>query len=104
MLAVLVAAFFASERLADEAQRFLIFKGKRKDWGWLILVKSILQMAGASMSAVLLGPDAAYTVVGLLIVGNLIAYGDKLPWRYLPTQWQAWKAGVAACLNQRLFW
>jgi hypothetical protein len=104
MLAALVAAFFASERLVDEAQRFLIFKQKRHEWGGRILVKSLLQMAGACMSAVLLGPAAAHAVVGLLLVCNLTAYGAKLPWRYLPAQWQAWKAGAAACLNQRLFW
>ncbi len=104
MLAVLVAAFFSSERLADEAQRFLIFEGKRHEWGWRILSKALLQMAGVIGSAVLLGSDAVHAAVGLLLAGNLIAYGAKLPWRYLPAQYQDWEAGAAGCLNQRLFW
>lgn len=104
MLGMLVAAYFASERLADEAQRFLIFKGKRQEWGWRILTKALLQMAGASVSTVLLGPNAVHAVLGILLAGNLAAYSTKLPWRYLPAEWQAWKAGATACLNQRLFW
>ena len=104
MLAVLVAAFFATERLADEAQRFLIFKGKRREWGCRILVKATLQMAGAIVCVLTLGPAAVLATVGLLLLGNLVAYGSKLPWRYMPTHWQAWKNGAMVCLNQKLFW
>ncbi|HEY1057292.1 MAG TPA: hypothetical protein VGE55_01025 [Limnobacter sp.] len=103
-LAALVAVYFASERLADEAQRFLIFTGHRQEWGGRIMAKAVLQLAGASAAAVLLGPGAAHLAVGSLLVGNFAAYGSKLPWRYLPVQWSDWKAGAASCLSQRLFW
>lgn len=104
MLAILVAAYFASERLADEAQRFLIFKGNRQEWGWRILAKAMLQLIGVSVVAVSLGPAAGPAVVGLLLVGNLAAYGAKLSRRYLPAKWLDWKIGAAACVNQRIFW
>lgn len=103
-LAALVAAYFASERLADEAQRFLIFAGHRQQWGGRIMSKAMLQLAGVSAAAVLLGPAAAQAAVGLLLAGNLAVYGAKVPLRYLPAQWQDWKVGAAACFNQRLFW
>lgn len=103
-LAALVAVYFASERLADEAQRFLIFTGHRQEWGGRIMAKAVLQLAGASVAAVLLGPGADHLAVGFLLVGNFAAYGSKLPWRYLPAKWPDWKAGAAACLSQRLFW
>lgn len=104
MLAVLVAAYFASERFADETQRFLIFSGNRQEWGWYILIKAMLQLIGIAVFAILLGPTAAQAVVGILLMGNLAAYGAKFPRRYLPAKWQDWKVGAIACLNQRLFW
>lgn len=104
MLATLVTVYFASERLADEAQRFLIFKGQRDEWGTRILTKALLQMTGVSACVVFLGSAALHATIGLLLAGNLIAYGTKLSWRYLPIYWPAWNTGAKACLNQPLFW
>jgi hypothetical protein len=103
-LGVLVAVFFASERLADEVQRFLIFKGKRHEWGSRILAKSILQVVGVGASVALVGPAVDQLVMGFLLLGNLVAYGSKLPWRYLPTQWSVWKRAFIASIEQRLYW
>lgn len=104
ILAVLVVAFFASERLADEAQRFLIFEGLRREWGLRILVKALMQISGVSLCVFIFGSDASHVVVALFLAGNLVAYGSKFPWRYVPTNWQSLRAGAIACLNQRLFW
>jgi hypothetical protein len=103
-LAVLVTAYFASERLADEAQRFLIFTGHRQEWGGRIMAKAMLQLGAAGAAAMLLGPHSAHAAVAALIAGNVMAYGTKLPWRHLPGRWRDWKEAAAACLNQRLFW
>lgn len=103
-LAVLVSLYFASERLADEAQRFLIFNGQRQEWGVRMTAKVILQLAGVSASAALQGPVAAQAAVGFLLVGNLTSYGYKFQWRYMPAKMQIWKTVAAACLKQWLFW
>jgi hypothetical protein len=104
LLAALVAAYFASERLADEAQRFLIFTGHRQQWGGRIMTKAVLQLAGVVGAAAMLGTSASHAAVASLLVGNLAAYGTKLPWRYLPVSLQDWRAAAVACLSQRVFW
>lgn len=104
LLALLVTAYFASERLADESQRFLIFDGRRQEWGKRILIKSILQLAGVFVAVMLLHSAATYLVVACLLVGNLVAYGSKLSWHYLPWERKAWYVSLYSCLNQRLFW
>jgi hypothetical protein len=103
-LAALVAVYFASDRLADEAQRFLIFRGHRQEWGGRMMVKTVLQLGGAAAAAMLLGQHAAHAAVAVLLAGNAVAYGTKLPWRYLPRRWDELKGAAATCLNQRLFW
>jgi hypothetical protein len=104
LLALLVTAYFASERLADESQRFLIFDGRRQEWGKCILIKAMLQLAGVFAAVMLLHSAATHLVVASLLVGNLVAYGSKLSWHYLPWQRKAWYAALYSCLNQRLFW
>jgi hypothetical protein len=104
VIALLVAVYFASERIADEAQRFLIFTGRRQEWGWRIMAKAMIQFIGVSVVAALLGPGATQATIGFLLAGNLAAYGNKLPWRYLPVGRRDWRNGIISCLKQRSFW
>jgi hypothetical protein len=104
LLALLVTAYFASERLADESQRFLIFDGQRQEWGKCILTKAMLQLAGVFAAVMLLHSAATHLIVVCLLVGNLVAYGSKLSWHDLPWQRKAWHAALYSCFNQRMFW
>lgn len=104
LLALLVTGYFASERLADESQRFLIFDGQRQEWGARILAKATLQLVGVSAAAMLLHETAAHAAVACLLVGNLAAYGSKLSWRHMPVRRKDWLAALQPCLNLRLFW
>jgi hypothetical protein len=104
VLAVFVSFYFISERLADEAQRFLIFKGSRKEWGGRIIAKTMLQLVGVCTSAYIFGSAASWPIVLSLMFGNLFAYGIKFPWRYLSVSKLDWEAAITDCLSQRLYW
>ncbi len=104
LLALLVAGYFASERLADESQRFLIFGRRRQEWGWRIMGKAVIQLFGVTASVALVDSYAAHLSVVCLLVGNLVAYGSKVFKRHLPASLKDWGKAFQTCLQQRLFW
>lgn len=104
LLALLVSVYFASERLADESQRFLIFAGHRHEWGRCILIKAILQLAGVLSAVLLLHSKATYLIMACLVGANLVAYGTKISWYNMTWHRKAWLTALYSCLNQRLFW
>lgn len=105
VLAVAVVLYFASERLADESQRFLIFKGARGEWGMRILVKACVQVLGVA-AACGWAPHAlaAAGAVGALLAGNLVAYAGLLHWKHRPRHWRLVFGAWRQCHAQSAFW
>jgi hypothetical protein len=104
ILGILVTIFFASERIADESQRFLIFKESRQEWGARILCKALFQFFGILISVYFIKVFVLYFAVLMLLLGNLVAYGQKISIKYsLPSKLYMWKA-IHKCLNQASFW
>ncbi|BBU63687.1 hypothetical protein MSC49_36220 [Methylosinus sp. C49] len=105
LLAFIVVAYFASERLADESQRFLIFFGARAEWGRKILIKALIQVLGvAVVCAVASNEQAATGAVAALALGNIIPYAGHLRWPYFPSQWSMLLDGWRASREQTNFW
>ncbi|MBM3206812.1 MAG: hypothetical protein FJZ43_04295 [Candidatus Staskawiczbacteria bacterium] len=104
LLSVLLIIFFASERLADEAQRFLIFNRKRKEWGVRIFAKAIFQIIFISILLYFFDLIKPHFIVFVLSIGNLIAYGTKFSVRYLKKIEPCWSKLIIQLRDQRLFW
>jgi hypothetical protein len=104
LLGVIVIGYFASERLADEAQRFLIFANRRKEWGYRIMAKTVLQILGIGIAVEIFESSAIHWSVLALMIGNLIGYGSKMPYRYLTFQNSELKILIKTTIYQRKFW
>jgi hypothetical protein len=105
MLAFVMGVYFASERLADEAQRFLIFQGARAEWGHKIFLKACIQVFGvATACAVASGEGAATLAVVALAAGNVVPYAGRLRWAHLPKRWSMALDGWRACREQTNYW
>lgn len=103
-LSLLIILFFASERLADEAQRFLIFDGKRKEWGARNFIKTLIQLIGISIIINEISTNKIHLIVFILLIGNVLVYGVKFPVRYLLNLGTQWSKIIILLQEQKIFW
>lgn len=104
IFAILVIVYLASERLADESQRFLIFDRRRSEWGWRVSAKSFLQLSGVVIVATLVDNFSQNLVIFPLILGNIAAFIQKVKFNYFPIRYNDFKSAFYACQNQIIFW
>ncbi|MDC0276879.1 hypothetical protein OAK90_00300 [bacterium] len=106
LIGLAAALYFASERLADESQRFLIFKTSRSEWGLRIFVKFLIQTVGVllvcssltSTDSVFLGSLAALTL------GNMVGYIKCVNVRYFPCRLKDILEGCRQSMVQANYW
>jgi hypothetical protein len=103
LLFAMVFLYFISEKFADETQRFLIFKGSRQEWGYIILSKGLIQISGIILSCIFISEYLLHLAVSSLILGNLVSYRKYIPYTYLKKFKSTYITSFKMCLDQKIF-
>ena len=111
-LVLAAAGFVATERLADETLRYMLFQRARAHWGRLMIVRIGAQMVLIGL-VVLARPsvEAAACFALAMLAGNLVAFGRSIPFGFLRRTFaRPWlvgghvRAAIRLILNSGIIW